>query len=238
MFFELLFVLFMDWLFKAKLIVFLEDLVWDIFENLNQLRIWPWLFVGQGSLKGLMVANDTIVVSAYVKIFDNIIVNFSDVYVFEFVKERGKLTQILQNDSTIKHKLPMFFLLNLNQYFWKDDWNFIDILFVYALLVQEWVNSQIIIDSSVLWIFSVRQIQLLGSDLWPCTKVSPLLFASAHFINDLWEDMAYYFSPVLLWRQLFTFEFIQKIVQLFVNHFIRSWLVFLLKIFKVDYDWW
>jgi hypothetical protein len=132
----------------------------------------------------------------------------------------------------------MFFLLNLNQYFWKDDWNFIDVLFVYALFVQEWVNSQIIIDSSVLWIFSVRQIQLLGSDLRPCTKISALLFSSAHFVNDLWEYVANDFSSVLLWRQLLTFKLIQKIVQLFVNHFIRSWLVFLLKIFKVDYDWW
>ena len=68
-----------------------------------------------------MVANDTIVVSANVKIFDNIVVNFFDVYVFAFVKERGKLVQILQDNSTIKHKLSMFFLLNLDQYFRKDD---------------------------------------------------------------------------------------------------------------------
>lgn len=156
MFFQLLFVLFVDWLLKAKLIVFLEDLVWGIFENLNQLRIWPWLFVGQGSFQGLMVANDAIVVSANVKIFNNMVVNFSNVYVFAFVKERGKLAQILQDNSTIKNKLSMFFLLNLDQYFWKDNWNWIDVLFVYALLIQEWVNSQIIIDSSVLWIFSVR----------------------------------------------------------------------------------
>jgi hypothetical protein len=64
-----------------------------------------------------MVANDTIVVSANVKIFDNIIVNFSNVYVFAFVEERGKLAQILQDNSTIENKLSMFFLLNLNQYF-------------------------------------------------------------------------------------------------------------------------
>jgi hypothetical protein len=64
-----------------------------------------------------MVANDAIVVSANVKIFDNMVVNFSNVYVFAFVKERGKLAQILQDNSTIKNKFSMFFLLNLAQYF-------------------------------------------------------------------------------------------------------------------------
>ena len=89
MFFKLLFILFVDGLLKTELIVFLEDLRGGFLKNLNQFLQRSGSLVSQCPLKRLMIANDAVVVSADVKILDDIVVNFSDVNVFSFVeKER------------------------------------------------------------------------------------------------------------------------------------------------------
>ena len=88
MFLKLLFILFVDGFLKTELIVFLKDLRGGFLENLNQFFQRSGSLVSQFPLKRFMIANDAVVVSADVKILDDIVVNFSDVNVFSFVKKK------------------------------------------------------------------------------------------------------------------------------------------------------